>query len=93
MRVGTTPVNIWGGLGVQDPDSPETFRPLDGVQGQWGSLTLYEDGSWNYVETSGHAPYEPGLSTETFTVQSFDGTASQVVIWLRYDNIGDLLAG
>ncbi|MBW4641514.1 MAG: VCBS repeat-containing protein [Goleter apudmare HA4340-LM2] len=78
----TTPnLTATGNLIVNDVDSGENkFNPtVISASGNLGSLTINNTGTWNYSVANSVVQYlgEGDTKTETFTVQSFDGTASQ----------------
>nr|MDZ8063512.1 VCBS domain-containing protein [Nostoc sp. EkiNYC01] len=72
-----------GTLAVADVDTGENrFKTTVTGTGNLGSLTITDTGSWNYsVANSAVQSLGGGVTkTETFTVQSFDGTASQNIV-------------
>ncbi|MBD2679738.1 MULTISPECIES: S-layer family protein [Nostoc] len=72
-----------GTLAVADVDTGENrFKTTVTGTGNLGSLTITDTGSWNYsVANSAVQSLGAGVTkTETFTVQSLDGTASQNIV-------------
>ena len=71
-----------GTLSVTDPDSPQTFVAQTGVAGDngYGHFSIDEAGNWTYTTDTAHNEFVDGTTyTDSFTVSSYDGTASQVV--------------
>ncbi|MBW9115885.1 VCBS domain-containing protein [Rhizobium cauense] len=69
-----------GKLTITDVDSPETFK-TETVSGQYGSLTIKADGTWNYTASSAHNEFVKGtVYSDVFTVTSDDGTKTSVTI-------------
>ncbi|MBC1239192.1 S-layer family protein [Nostoc sp. 2RC] len=72
-----------GTLAVADVDTGENrFKTTVTGTGNLGSLTINDTGTWNYsVANSAVQSLGAGVTkTETFTVQSLDGTASQNIV-------------
>lgn len=76
-----------GQLTISDPDNNDPlFTPIDGIRSinGFGTITLSETGSWQYLLDNAHASVN-ALGTgqtlsDSFTVTSSDGTASSVTI-------------
>lgn len=72
-----------GKLDVTDPDAGEAaFEAMSDV-GDYGSFSIDEDGNWTYTANDSAAlqALDSGdVVTETFTVQSVDGTTTEVKI-------------
>ncbi|AFY73019.1 VCBS repeat-containing protein [Synechococcus sp. PCC 7502] len=69
-------------LSVSDVDSGQNkFNTTVSSSGNLGTLTITDTGTWNYSVANSAVQYlgATQTKTETFTVQSFDGTASQNV--------------
>ena len=89
-----------GQLTVSDPDNGESFFDPDGVQseaGNLGLLTIDANGNWNYsvenqLEDIQSLP-EGETLTDTFTVQSLDGTSQQIVITINGENDPAIVSG
>ncbi|MCL2656886.1 MAG: Ig-like domain-containing protein [Betaproteobacteria bacterium] len=75
-----------GQIVVSDPDDPNaTIVTQTNVEGQYGSFSIDADGNWTY--TADNAKLKPlstpGQATDTFTIQSSDGTTFEIVITLN----------
>jgi VCBS repeat-containing protein len=74
-----------GNLTISDSDAGEaSFVAQQGMQGQFGALSIDEHGTWKYVADNKQAAIQ-GLDagqtlTETFTVSSIDGSQQTVSI-------------
>ena len=82
-----------GTLTITDPDTAEAaFQPQANVAGTYGSFSVAADGAWNYVidntKANVQALKEGETKTETFTVQSIDGTPTTVTITVVGTNDG-----
>ncbi|SDK52451.1 VCBS repeat-containing protein, partial [Pseudomonas delhiensis] len=76
-----TPVSTGGQLTVTDVDSPATFVEQTNVAGQYGHFSLAADGTWSYTADSAYNELKQGETlTDTFSVQSADGTPSSVTV-------------
>ncbi len=74
-----------GTLAITDPDAGEAaFQPQTNTAGTYGSFTIAADGAWSYTldntKPNVQALKEGETKTETFTVQSVDGTPTTVTI-------------
>ncbi|OKH35629.1 hypothetical protein FACHB389_12275 [Nostoc calcicola FACHB-389] len=67
-----------GTLTVADVDGDNTFKTTVTGTGNLGSLTISDTGTWNYSVANSAVQFlgAGATKTETFTVQSADGTAS-----------------
>ncbi|WP_305880423.1 retention module-containing protein [Pseudomonas citronellolis] len=75
------PITTGGQLTVTDVDSPATFVEQTNVAGQYGHFTLAADGTWSYTADSAYNELKLNETlTDTFTVQSADGTQSSVTV-------------
>ncbi|MCP1721331.1 retention module-containing protein [Pseudomonas citronellolis] len=75
------PISTGGQLTVTDVDSPATFIEQTNVAGQYGHFTLAADGTWSYTADSAYNELKLNETlTDTFTVQSADGTQSSVTV-------------
>ncbi|WP_152992905.1 tandem-95 repeat protein [Pseudomonas citronellolis] len=75
------PITTGGQLTVTDVDSPATFVEQTNVAGQYGHFTLSADGTWSYVADSAYNELKLNETlTDTFNVQSADGTQSSVTV-------------
>ncbi|MEL7937552.1 retention module-containing protein [Pseudomonas delhiensis] len=76
-----TPVSTGGQLTITDVDSPATFVEQTNVAGQYGHFSLAADGTWSYTADSAYNELKQGETlTDTFSVQSADGTPSSVTV-------------
>jgi VCBS repeat-containing protein len=80
-----TTLSASGTLAVADVDRGEAvFRPQANATGTYGSFSIGVDGQWTYALNNGAAHVQALITgeqvTDSFTVVSKDGTASQVVI-------------
>ncbi|WP_281685941.1 retention module-containing protein [Pseudomonas citronellolis] len=75
------PISTGGQLTVTDVDSPATFVEQTNVAGQYGHFSLAADGTWSYVADSAYNELKLNETlTDTFNVQSADGTQSSVTV-------------
>ncbi|GLU36410.1 retention module-containing protein [Pseudomonas sp. NBRC 100443] len=75
------PITTGGQLTITDVDSPATFVEQTNVAGQYGHFTLAADGTWSYVADSAYNELKLNETlTDTFNVQSADGTQSSVTV-------------
>ncbi|GLT20710.1 hypothetical protein GCM10007933_01610 [Zoogloea oryzae] len=82
-----------GTLAITDPDAGEAaFQPQTNTAGTYGSFTIAADGAWSYTldntKPNVQALKEGETHTETFTVQSIDGTPTTVTITVVGTNDG-----
>lgn len=85
-----------GTLSISDNDTGEakfstTVTPMAGA---WGTLTITEDGAWTYTVDNGKTELQAlkngETRTETFTVTSADGSATQTIS-ITIHGVDDLL--
>lgn len=70
-----------GQLAISDVDSDATFLTQHTMAGQYGLFNLDEWGHWSYTTVGAHDEFVAGQTyTDTFAVQSADGTTSSVTI-------------
>ncbi|WP_305852048.1 ExeM/NucH family extracellular endonuclease [Tolypothrix sp. PCC 7910] len=83
VAVANGKLTATGSLTVTDADTGESKfnTTVTSANGNLGSLTISETGTWNYsVDNIAIQSLAAGQTkTETFTVKSFDNTASQVI--------------
>lgn len=88
---------ITGTVSVTDVDTGEaTFQTQTGVTkpGGYGSFSLAADGSWTYALNANAQTLAAGASvTETFTVQSADGTQAEVAVTINGANDAATISG
>ena len=69
-----------GTLNVADVDDGEAVFVTDSVSGSYGDFTIDANGNWSYNRTADLESMNAGdVLTDSFTVASADGTASQQV--------------
>ncbi|SHH06626.1 VCBS domain-containing protein [Massilia sp. CF038] len=69
-----------GTLTVSDVDSAASFN-AGTIAGTYGSVVLHANGQWVYTASSAHNEFVGGTTyTDTFTVTSADGTASNITV-------------
>jgi len=74
-------ISTSGHLTIDDVDSPATFVAQSDVAGTYGTFSIDESGNWTYVASSAHDEFADGVTyTDTFTVESADGTETSVTI-------------
>ncbi|MBL8907291.1 MAG: VCBS domain-containing protein [Rhizobiales bacterium] len=88
-----------GVITVSDPDTGEsTVAPQSGVAGNYGTFAITAAGAWTYVVNNANAAVqalpEGATLTESFTVFSADGTASEtIVVTINGTNDGAEIGG
>jgi VCBS repeat-containing protein len=87
------PLSTSGVLSISDVDSPATFTIQANVAGSNGVFNLAADGAWTYVANSAFDSLNVGQSlSDTFTVQSSDGTATSVTVTINGSNDAAILS-
>ncbi|WP_252177988.1 VCBS domain-containing protein [Endozoicomonas sp. 4G] len=86
-----------GTLSVTDVDGGEASFTAETITGSYGSLTIANNGSWNYSANNSQADIQAlgnGDSlTETLTVRSLDGTTHNIVITINGTNDAAVITG
>ncbi|AFM24648.1 VCBS domain-containing protein [Desulfomonile tiedjei] len=84
-----------GILAVEDVDSPEQFIAITDLEGIYGTFTLTEEGAWTYSldNTKVQDLYEGETVTDSFTVNSVDGTPHNLTITITGANDAALISG
>jgi VCBS repeat-containing protein len=90
-------VNVSGQLSVLDVDAGESHFSAELMQGNYGALSIDEQGAWNYVADK----YQDGLTQlkdedrveEIFTIKSADGTEHDIHITLKGADQPAVIAG
>ena len=79
-----------GSLSVSDTDQGEEFFVATDLTGQYGTLSLDENGNWSYTADNTQPAIQELTAGETledgFTITSDDGTAHQIVITINGTN-------
>ena len=88
---------VEGVLTVEDTDSNESVFQEETIEGDYGSLTIDENGQWTYeadgTQTVIQSLGEGDSLTETLTVQSEDGTTQDIVITINGFNDSAVISG
>ncbi|MCL1056738.1 VCBS domain-containing protein [Shewanella gelidimarina] len=79
-----------GQLTVTDPDSGQDQFTADHLQGQYGELSINNNGHWTYTSNNGN-PQIQGLKTgetvtDTLLVRSIDGTELKIIVTINGTN-------
>ncbi len=86
-----------GTLTITDVDLNEAVFVAESLSGTWGGLTIDTTGNWSYAAfTDQQAIQELGAGdtlTETFTVQSVDGTTHAVNVVINGSNDAAVIGG
>jgi VCBS repeat-containing protein len=73
-----------GEVSVLDPDEGEAFILQSTLTGTYGTLAILEDGSWTYTLDTTNSTIAALVvgerETDTFTIESYDGTTAEVSI-------------
>ncbi|MCF2947518.1 VCBS domain-containing protein [Paraglaciecola aquimarina] len=73
-----------GAVSVLDPDDGEAFIQPASLTGMYGTLDILDDGSWTYTLDTNNATIAALVvgerETDTFTIESFDGTTAELAI-------------
>jgi VCBS repeat-containing protein len=82
-----------GTLTISDVDSPETFVPQNDVAGTNGKFSIDAAGAWSYTANGAFDSLNVGQSvSDTFTVQSSDGTSTAVEVTINGTNDAAVLS-
>src|SRR3954447_13727647 len=74
-------ISTSGQLTISDVDSTETFIAQSDVVGTYGTFAVDASGAWTYTASSAHNEFSAGTTyTDSFTVQSADGSPTSVTI-------------
>ncbi|WP_223466435.1 beta strand repeat-containing protein, partial [Pseudomonas sp. GL-RE-26] len=80
-------ISTAGTLTISDVDSAATFVAQTNTAGSYGQFSIGTDGAWTYVATSAHDEFAAGTTyTDTFTVNSADGTLTSVTVHIAGSN-------
>jgi VCBS repeat-containing protein len=81
------PLTFDGQLSISDVDSDETFVAQSNEPGQYGQFSIDANGAWTYVADSAHNEFVAGQTyTDTFEVESADGTTTTVKVTINGTN-------
>jgi len=82
-----------GTLTVSDVDSPASFLAQPDTVGTYGTFSIDANGAWSYTANSAYDSLNVGDSvSDTFTVQSADGTETSVQVTLNGANDAAVLS-
>jgi VCBS repeat-containing protein len=92
---GTT-LTASGTLSITDPDPGQSrFAAQSGTAGSYGTFTVDASGSWSYSASNSQSAIQQlaagATLSETFTVTSFDGSASQNIV-ITINGVNDAAA-
>jgi VCBS repeat-containing protein len=89
------PLNMTGTLTVTDLDNTDnSFIAQTGVAGSHGTFSITADGAWTFEANSAFNELNVGDSvTDTFTVQSIDGTEQVVTVTITGTNDAAVISG
>src|SRR5213080_4984445 len=74
-------ISTAGTLTISDVDSPATFVAQAATAGTYGTFAIDTAGAWTYTASSAHNEFVGGTTyTDTFDVQSADGTHTSVTV-------------
>lgn len=82
-----------GILTVSDVDGSAQFAAQSATAGVYGSFSIDANGNWSYVTNSAHDAFAAGQTyTDSFQVQSADGTATLVTVQIAGSNDAAVLS-
>src|SRR5438132_8297408 len=80
-------------LTTSDVDSPATFVAQAATAGTYGTFAIDSAGAWTYTASSAHNEFAAGSTySDTFAVQSADGTLTAVTIHIAGTNDAAVLS-
>src|SRR5436189_194524 len=80
-------ISTAGTLTISDVDSPATFVAQAATAGTYGTFAIDSAGAWTYTASSAHNEFAAGSTySDTFAVQSADGTLTSVTIHIDRKN-------
>ncbi|KQW75707.1 hypothetical protein ASC89_22515 [Devosia sp. Root413D1] len=80
-------ISTSGQLTISDVDSAETFVAQTDAAGTYGTFSIGADGAWTYTADTAHNEFVDGeVYTDTFPVESADGTPTSVTIKITGTN-------
>ncbi|MDR6610585.1 VCBS domain-containing protein, partial [Pseudomonas synxantha] len=87
------PLTTGGSLTISDIDSPESFQAQSNTAGSYGQFSIGTGGAWTYVADSAHNEFAAGTTyTDTFAVNSADGTLTSVTVQILGTNDAAVLS-
>ncbi|MDR6610159.1 VCBS domain-containing protein, partial [Pseudomonas synxantha] len=82
-----------GTLTISDVDSAATFVAQTNTAGSYGQFSIGTGGAWTYVANSAHNEFAAGTTyTDTFAVNSADGTLTSVTVQILGTNDAAVLS-
>src|SRR5206468_778138 len=89
-----TDISAGGALTITDVDSSATFQAQTNVAGSYGHFSINAAGVWTYTADNAHNEFVGGQTyTDTFDVQSADGTHTSVTINILGTNDAAIISG
>src|SRR6266702_3797088 len=86
-------ISTAGTLTVSDVDSPASFLAQAATPGTYGTFAIDSAGAWSYTATSAHDEFAAGATySDTFAVESADGTPTSVTINITGSNDAAVLS-
>src|SRR5213078_302644 len=86
-------ISTAGTLTISDVDSPATFLAQAATAGTYGTFAIDSAGAWTYTASSAHNEFAAGSTySDTFAVQSADGTLTSVTIHIAGTNDAAVLS-
>src|SRR5213078_2277159 len=86
-------ISTSGTLTISDVDSPATFVAQAATAGTYGTFAIDSAGAWTYTASSAHNEFAAGSTySDTFAVQSADGTLTSVTIHIAGTNDAAVLS-
>src|SRR5438445_2985436 len=86
-------ISTAGTLTISDVDSPATFVAQAATAGTYGTFAIDSAGAWTYTASSAHNEFAAGSTySDTFAVESADGTLTSVTIHIAGTNDAAVLS-
>ena len=86
-------ISTSGTLTIIDVDSPATFVAQAATAGAYGTFAIDAAGAWTYTASSAHNEFVDGTTyTDTFSVNSADGTPTSVTVSILGTNDAAVLS-
>src|SRR5437773_592465 len=86
-------ISTAGTLTISDLDSPQSFLAQPATIGTYGTFAIDAAGAWTYTASAAHNEFAAGATySDTFAVQSADGTLTAVTIHIAGTNDAAILS-
>ncbi|BAV73486.1 outer membrane adhesin like protein [Pseudomonas chlororaphis subsp. aurantiaca] len=86
-------ISTAGTLTISDVDSAAIFVAQTNTAGNYGKFSIGTDGAWTYTAASAHNEFAVGTTyTDTFAVNSADGTLTSVTVHIAGTNDAAVLS-